>query len=487
MTDYAKILASLPPEKRKLLELKLQKQGTAYNTFPASFSQQRLWFLQQLEPESYLYNIPLATRFQGALDVPVLEKTIREIVQRHEILRTRFTEINGKPYQRIEKTIDFALPVEDLTALPVDQKDEEVQRRAADDWRRPFDLTRAPMFRARLLKLADDDYVLVFILHHIITDGWSNGVLLREVAMIYNALLQGQAIPLKELDIQYADFANWQQKYLSGEVYERQLSYWREALAGAPAHLNLPTDKPRPAFQTNRGSTKLFAFSPELSGRVKALSDAEGATLFMTLLASFQILLSRYSGQDDISVGTPIANRTKRQFENLIGFFVNTLVLRTDLSGEPTFREVVKRVKQATLGAFQHQDMPFEKLVEELQPERDTAYTPLFQVMFVMQNKQQGQVQLPGLKISQVDMPNEISTFDLTLGIHESDEGLGGSLEYNTDLFEDAAIERLPGIQHRLVRGRRHRAYDRAFQAFAGKNGRVAGHAVHSLAPHIGG
>lgn len=443
MTDYSQVLASLSPEKRRLLELKLVKQGAVYNTFPVSFSQQRLWFLQQLEPESFLYNIPLVTRFQGHLNVPVLQKTIQTIVQRHEILRTSFTKISGKPYQRVEKSIDFDLPVDDLTILPREQQEQTVQRLAVHDWHQPFDLATSPMFRARLLRLAADEYVLIFILHHIITDGWSNGVLLREVAVIYNALVQQQAVPLKQLDIQYADFAAWQQKVLSGHVYEEQLAYWKNALADAPSHLNLPTDKPRPQFQTNRGTTKLFSLSPDLSHKIKTFSNTEGVTLFMTLLAVWQILLSRFSGQDDICIGTPIANRTKKQFENLIGFFVNTLVLRTSLAGAPTFREVIQRVKEVTLGAYAHQDMPFEKLVEELQPERDTSYTPLFQVMFVMQNKQSGEAQLPGLKISEVELPKEIATFDLTLGIHEGDEQLGGSIEYNTDLFEAATIDRL--------------------------------------------
>ncbi|MBN1481965.1 amino acid adenylation domain-containing protein [candidate division KSB1 bacterium] len=443
MTDYSQVLASLSPEKRRLLELKLVKQGAAYNTFPVSFSQQRLWFLQQLEPESFLYNIPLVTRFQGALDVSVLEKTIQTIIARHEILRTSFTKISGKPYQRVEKSIDFNLPVDDLTIKPREQQEQEVQRCAVDEWHLPFDLATAPMFRARLLKLAADEYVLIFILHHIITDGWSNGVLLREVAVTYHSLAQGQPSPLRDLDIQYADFANWQQNYLSGQVYDEQLSFWKNTLADAPSHLNLPTDKPRPQFQTNRGTTALFTLSKELSKRVKDFSNAEGVTLFMTLLAVWQIVLSRFSGQDDICVGTPIANRTKKQLENLIGFFVNTLVLRTNLAGAPTFRQVLQRVKEVTLDAYAHQDMPFEKLVEELQPERDTSYTPLFQIMFVMQNKQSGEAQLPGLNISEVDLPKEISTFDLTLGIHEGDEQLGGSLEYNTDLFEAATIDRL--------------------------------------------
>lgn len=446
MNDYSKVLASLSPEKRKLLELKLKKQGAAFNTFPVSFPQQRLWFLQQLEPESYLYNIPLVTRFEGALDVIVLEKTIQTIVQRHEVLRTSFTKIGGKPYQRVEKTLDVKLDVQDFSNLAKNEREQQVQAQALHEWTKPFDLTTAPMFRARLLKLADDEHVLIFILHHIITDGWSNGVLLREVGLTYNALAAKQAVPLKALDIQYADFANWQQKYLSGDVYEEQLTYWRNALAEAPSHLTLPTDKPRPAFQTNHGATTIFSLTPELSQKVKTFSNTEGTTLFMTLLAAFQILLSRYSGQQDVCVGTPIANRTKKQFENLIGFFVNTLVLRTDLSGAPSFRDLVKQVKEVTLGAYAHQDMPFEKLVEELQPERTTSYSPLFQVMFVMQNKQDGKMQLPGLDISPVELPNSNSTFDITLGMSESDRGLLGSLEYNTDLFESRTIDRM--IEH---------------------------------------
>lgn len=450
MADYSKILASLSPEKRKLLERKLAAGG-AFSTFPVSYSQQRLWFLQQLEPESYLYHIPLVTRFVGVLNVPILEQTIQAVIQRHEVLRTGFIQVSGTPYQKIQNTMNFALPVLDLSAMPLEKRQERVREFASNEWRRVFDLTQAPLFRATLLKTREREHVLVIILHHIITDGWSNGILLREVAALYNAFVQNAPSPLPALEIQYAEYANWQRKFLSGDQFEAQLSYWKTQLAEAPAHLHLPTDRPRPAFQSNHGADYNFTMTVELSRRIRTFCSTEGVTLFMMMLAAFKMLLFRYSGQYRISVGTPIANRTKKQFESLIGFFVNTLVMHTDLTGNPSFRELVQRVKAVTLGAYAHQDMPFERLVEELRPDRDPSYTPLFQTMFVLQNKNTGSLSLPELEISAVELPKDTSVFDLTLGVHEMETQLGGSIEYNTDLFRESTIARMAEHLQRLL------------------------------------
>ena len=445
--DQAQLLAALSPEKRKLLERKLAAGG--FGTFPVSFSQQRLWFLQQLEPESSLYNIPLVTRFRGELDASALERAIQTVMQRHEVLRTGFIAVNGTPFQKVHKELAFALPIFDISA------ETEVEQRVRDfavkEWRQPFDLSKPPLFRAALLKVSAGEHVLVIILHHIITDGWSNGILLREVAALYAAFVQQKPSPLPPLEFQYAEYANWQRKFLSGGQFETQLAFWKEHLAQAPPHLDLPTDRPRPAFQSNRGADYFFDFPVDLSQRLKAFCTAQGTTLFMTLLAAFQLLLRRYSGQERISVGTPIANRTKKQFESLIGFFVNTLVMHTDLSGNPSFVELVQRVKATTLGAYAHQDMPFERLVEALQPERDPSYTPLFQVMFVLQNKAGGTISLPGVEVSAVELPKEASTFDLTLGVAETETGLTGSIEYTTDLFEKSTVARLAEHLLRLL------------------------------------
>ncbi len=419
-----------------------------------SFAQQRLWFLDQLEPGSNAYNMGAAVRLQGTLDFTALEQSFREVIRRHESLRTRFGVVNGVPVQVIDETPEFSLPVLDLSTVAEAERDAEARRVGAEETQRPFDLSTGPLLRASVLRLSEQEHVLVFTMHHIVSDGWSIGVLVRELTTLYEAYTKGEESPLPELKIQYADYANWQREWLQGEVLEQQLGYWKKQLAGAPPVLELPTDYPRPAVQTFNGAHRSLRLTAELSRGLKELTQREGVTLFMTLLAAFQTLLSRYSGQDDIVVSTGIANRNRAETEPLIGFFVNTLVLRTDLSGEPTFRELLARVREVTLGAYAHQDVPFELLVEALAPQRDPRYTPLFQVMLVLQNPQQGEVaKLDGLRVSGMGGESGAAKFDLTLFVEEQGDELGLVLEYNTDLFAAATIEEMLESFQRLMAG----------------------------------
>lgn len=352
---------------------------------PLSFAQQRLWFLDQLEPLSPLYNLPKAVRLTGKLNVAVLSSCINEIIRRHEVLRTKFAIADGRPIQIISPSINIELPVVDLCHLSPTEREAETRRLIQKEAQRGFDLTQSPLLRATLLQLDQDDYVLLCTLHHIVSDGWSNGVLIHEVAALYEAFSNGVDSSLPELPIQYADFALWQQQWLQGEVLETQLAYWQQQLGGTRSALELPTDRPRPAVSTYAGATKSFIVPKTLTDALKALSVQESATLFMTLLTAFKVLLYRYSGQDDIVVGSPIANRNHAEIEGLIGFFVNTLVLRTNLAGNPSFNSLLQRVREVALGAYTHQDLPFEQLVS-LQPERLLSRNPLFDVMFILQN-----------------------------------------------------------------------------------------------------
>jgi amino acid adenylation domain-containing protein len=412
---------------------------------PLSYAQQRLWFIHQLEPDSPAYNIPLAVRLTGALDPPALARTLSEVVRRHEALRTTFAVHAARPFQVIHPPAPLDLPVEDLTALAAEERERAAQRIADDEARRPFDLARGPLLRARLLRLTEDEHVLLCTMHHIVADGWSMGVLIKEVGALYGALSRGAESPLGELALQYADYAVWQRDWLRGEVLERQLAYWRKQLEGAPAALELPSDRPRPAVQTFRGSFEPVVIEAELTRRLKEMSRREGVTLFMLLLAAWQVLLSRYTGEEDVVVGTPIANRNRGEVEQLIGFFVNALALRTDLSGDPTFGELLQRVREVALGAYLHQDVPFEKLVEELQPERSLSYNPLFQVVFALENTPESSLQLSGLNISGLEVESETAKFDLRLSMSEINRELMGTLRYSTDLFDPPTIQRMLG------------------------------------------
>jgi amino acid adenylation domain-containing protein len=413
------------------------------NPLPLSFAQQRLWFVDQLMPDSPFYNIPAAIRLNGLLNIAAFKRSIEELVRRHETLRTTFSERDGLPVQVISAHAPLDVPVTDLSHLPPDEREAEVRRLSDAEAASPFDLTRGPLLRVKLLRLTEDEHVLLLTMHHIVSDGWSMGVLVREMAVLYEAYVAGEGPALDELPIQYADFAVWQRQWLQGETLERQLSYWRKQLEGAPHVLDLPTDRPRPSVQTYEGATTGFAVDVEVMEKLKALSRREGATLFMTLLAAFNVLLSRHSGQKDIVIGTNIANRNRAETEGLIGFFINNLVLRTDLSGNPGFRELLGRVREVCLGAYIHQDIPFDKLVEELQPERTLSHNPLFQVMFVLQNAPRSDLRAPGLSFSPVGSTRKVSRFDLLLNVFETPEGLYGSMEYNTDLFNAATVERM--------------------------------------------
>jgi amino acid adenylation domain-containing protein/non-ribosomal peptide synthase protein (TIGR01720 family) len=412
---------------------------------PLSFAQQRLWFLDQLEPGSAAYNIPAAVRLSGSLNFDALERSLSEVVRRHESLRTSFVMIAGEALQEIAPELKFKPAVIDLRVLSLDESEREVQRLAAEEAQRAFNLTQGPLLRTTLLQLSDSEHVLLLTMHHIISDGWSMAVLIREVAALYEAFNAGLPSPLPALSIQYADFAHWQRSWLQGEVIETQLAYWRERLEDAPAALELPTDRPRPAIQSYRGGSELFYLSAELRERLESLARREGATLFMLLLAAFDVLLWRYTGESDMVIGTPIANRNRGETEGLIGFFVNTLVLRVKLRGEESYEELLKRVREECLGAYGHQDIPFERLVGEMQVERKMSHSPLFQVMFVLQNVQMPPLELAGVKLTPLASETGIAKFDLTLSIEEIEQGLKGSFAYSTDLFERASIKRMVG------------------------------------------
>ncbi len=462
MSDLAKRIADLPPEKRALLlkrvsksggatsQTKITPQGRESNSFPLSFAQRRLWFLDQLEPGNPLYNNPAAIRLKGPLDQTAFEKALNEIIGRHEILRTTFKTVDGQPVQVIAPDLRLILHSIDLRGLPEGpERESEMMRLATEEARRPFDLSQGPLLRVALLKMAEEEQVALLTMHHIVSDGWSVGVLIREVAALYEAGASGARSPLPELSIQYVDFAIWQRQWLKGKILDEQLAYWKKHLAGCPPTLELPTDRPRPAIQTYRGATSFFVLPKKLASELRELSRQNDVTLFMTLLASFQTLLYRYSGQEDFCVGYPIANRNRAETEGLVGFFVNTLALRCDLSGDPSFRELLRRVREATLGAFAHQDLPFEMLVEELHPQRNRSHTPLFQVIFDLNNAATRTPGLPNLKTEIIQVETGAAHADLVLNIIENGDSLQGKLRYNTDIFRADAIERM--LEHYQV------------------------------------
>ncbi len=410
---------------------------------PLSFAQERLWFLDRLEPGGSSYNMPLALAVRGGLSPAALEAALAEVVRRHESLRTTFGEAGGRAVQRIAPPAPVPLPRVDLSGLPEAARRGELARWIEEDVRRPFDLTRGPLLRATLFQVGGE-HALMVNMHHIVSDGWSLGVLVRELTSAYPAALRGERSPLPELPVQYADFAVWQRGWLQGEELERQVAYWRERLAGAPT-LDLPTDRPRPPVQSFRGATRSFAVEPGLARELAELGRRHGATLFMTLLAGFVVLLRRLTGQDDLVLGSPIAGRNQLATEGLIGFFVNSLVLRNDASGDPGFALLLERVRNAALGAFAHQDLPFERLVDELRPERHLSHNPLFQVMFALQNAPLEPIDLPGVSLAPLAMEMATAKFDLGLTFAEADGGLAAALDYATDLFDGATASRMAG------------------------------------------
>jgi amino acid adenylation domain-containing protein len=417
-----------------------------------SFAQQRLWFLDQLAPGTAFYNVPAAMRFAGTLDIDAFVRTLNEVVRRHESLRTSFATIDGAAVQIIAPALHIALPLTDLSALPQDEREARARALIIAEAQTPFDLATGPVLRAGLLRMADDDHILLFTLHHIVSDAWSLGILLRELSVIYAAFVRGLPSPLPPLALQYADFAQWQRQWLSGAVMAEQIDYWRAQLADAPLMLALPTDRPRPALQSYRGASLPFAISAELTAGLNALAQRNHATLFMTLLAAFNVLMARHAGQTDICVGTPIANRSRTEIEALIGFFVNTLVLRTRINLAASFETLLQQVRATALDAYAHQDAPFEQLVDALKPERHLGHTPLFQVVFILQTAAIGALDLDGMLLQPVASESATAKFDLTVGLSEADGQISGAFEYNTDLFDAATIVRMMGHFTELLR-----------------------------------
>jgi surfactin family lipopeptide synthetase A len=415
---------------------------------PLSFAQQRLWFLQQLEPESCVYNIPVALSIEGVLDVAALEDAVHQVIRRHESLRTNFRMVNGQAFQFVNPPFRVHLSPESVHLSVEASREREIADRASQELHRAFDLAAGPLIRGRLLRFADTDHVLLLTMHHIVADGWSIGVFLRDLGACY-----GSSQNLPELRIQYADFAAWQRHEKHNALLAFQLEYWKVQLAGIPPQLELPTDRPRPERSTFRGANIPFLIPQKLQEQLTHLDRSEGATLFMTLLGAFYVLLYRYSGQEDIVVGTPVAQRNRPEIEDLIGFFVNTLLLRTQLSGDLTFRELLRQAREVSLGAFAHQDLPFEKLVEELHPQRSLGHSPLFQVMLDLQNAPMEPGQIGGLRLSLVPVEMETAKFDLTLTLSQTDGGLDSALEYSTELFDEVTARRMVANFLMLVEG----------------------------------
>ncbi|HEY9815189.1 MAG TPA: amino acid adenylation domain-containing protein [Candidatus Obscuribacterales bacterium] len=464
MSDLAKRIVDLSPEQLERLLQQLQQQQadrparsitpqprtTRY--FPLSFAQQRLWFLDQLEPNSPFYNVPMAIRLRGTLQVSALEQTLHELVHRHEVLRTHIAVMDGEPMQVIGDPALTPLQLVNVSHLPQMEQDAVVQQRAIAESNSPFNLGQSPLWRAILLRLSEQEHVLLFTLHHIISDAWSKSVLVQDVTALYPAFCQGQPSPLPDLPIQYADFAVWQRQYLQSGVWDAQLTYWKQKLAGSLPGLPLPT-RGRSHPITHQGRKQSFVLPLSLTEALKALSWEENSTLFITLLTAFKVLLYRYTGQTDVVVGSPIANRNQPEIEKLIGFFVNTLVLRSQVDGDLSFRQVLRQVRQVVVEAQAHQDLPFEKLVEALRPDRNLNRNPLFQVMLAFQTAATDELQLPGLTLEPLDIADQTAKFDLGIGLSDSRTGLRGVVEYKTDVFDDATIERLVGHFQTLLEG----------------------------------
>ncbi|HEX5871016.1 MAG TPA: condensation domain-containing protein, partial [Longimicrobium sp.] len=410
---------------------------------PLSFAQERLWFLDRLQPGGAFYNLTIPLRLRGALDGAALERALGLVVRRHEALRTTLAEDDGTPVQVVAPFAGFALPLEEARGLEGEELEAEVRGLAAGEAARPFDLAAGPLFRARLVRLDAEDHLLLLTMHHVVSDGWSVDVLFGEMAAAYAAYRDGREPVLPELPVQYADHAVWQREQLRGERLDRQLAYWRERLAGAPELLELPTDHPRPAMMAFRGAYEPIRLSGPLLEGLEALARREGATLFMVLLGAFQALLARYAGTDDVVVGTTIAGRSRAEVEPLIGLFMNTLALRTDLSGDPAFREVLRRVRETTLGAYDHQEVPFERLVTELRTGRSLGHTPLFQALLELHNTAGPGGGLPGLEVRGVSADGGTAKFDLAVSLRPTSDGLAGGLTYATALFEPATARRM--------------------------------------------
>jgi amino acid adenylation domain-containing protein len=448
-------LAELSPEKRALLQRKLVakraaavpqgvQRRTSTGPCPLSFGQELMWLLDQLTPGVSSYNVPRILRVEGALDRSTLERALNEVLRRHEILHTVYTSQEGQPVQTVTPFVPVPLHVIDLGELEPARREEEALRIAIEWSDRAFDLTRDLLLRMALVRLTATEHLLILVSHHIASDGWSKGLLFRELETLYGAFRDGKPSPLPEPALQYADFAVWQRNYLRGERLEELLGYWKQHLAGAPPLLELSTDYPRPTVQSGRGKRLLGATFPKaLADGLKEVGRREGATLFMVGLAAFQVLLYRYTGQEDIVVGTPISGRSRTEVEDILGYFSNSLALRTDLAGDPTFLQLLQRVRSVTLDAYSHQELPFEKLIVELNPERTLSYNPIYQAMFSVVTAQMEELKLPGLVVTTLFTDRGTSKFDITLGMRDVGEGLLSGIEYSTDLFEHARMERM--------------------------------------------
>ena len=462
-SDYSQRIANLSPAKLELMLRQLGKPKTTCaggqpisrrmstgNTPPrASFAQEGLWFLNQLEPDSPAYNVPLTVRLNGALDIEALEKSLSEVISRQESLRTTFRDESGSLVQIIAPPAALKLSVIDLSGLAEAQREAEATKLAVQDAQRPFELSTEPLIRATILRLSEEDHFALIAMHHIISDAWSMSLFIQEVAALYEPFAEGIPALLPELPIQFADYAFWQREQLQGEALESQLAYWMDQLRNPPPVTELPIDRPRPSTHSDRGTRRFIKLSKELTVALKELSRREDATLFMTLLAAFQVLLHSYSGQEDILIGSPIANRTRPETETLIGLFVNTLVLRADLSGNPSFQEVIARVRETTLAADAHQSLPFDKLVKAIQPDRSVNHMPLIQVAFTLRNNPPPVLALPALVMRPLEIDRGTVQFDLTLNLVEREQALIGSFEYRTDLFE---AETIAGMWERYER-----------------------------------
>jgi amino acid adenylation domain-containing protein len=457
--NLAQQLAGLSPAKRALLELRMMQKNRRSeaaaqvirrsenrDSAPLSNNQQGLWILNELMPGATVYHSPTAVRLTGKLNEAALRQALDAIIARHDALRTTFVVIDGEPMQKIASHLALEMPLVDLSAWPEETREAEAQRLLQKEVGTPFELSKGPLIRGLLVRLSDEEHILVVTMHHIVTDGWSMGIFHRELSELYQAFLKGEPSPLADLPIQYADYAAWQRGWCEGEVYPSQLAYWQKQFETLPAVLELPTDHPRPnaqAYRSFRGARHTITLSKQLTSDLKRLCQKENVTLFMALMAAYQVLLHRYTGEEDIVVGTPIAGRQIAETEGLIGLFINTLAVRTDLSGNPSFAELLKRVKEVALGAYGHQDLPFERLVKALQPERMLAHNPLFQVLFVLQSEETLPLQLPGLVARHFRIDHVMANFDLTLDIVESKQQLVFLFESNADLFESETIERM--------------------------------------------
>jgi amino acid adenylation domain-containing protein len=411
--------------------------------FPLSYPQRMFWFLDKLEPDTPACNLPRAFRMEGQLDVDALQDAFRVLLRRHTVLRTSFAELDGKLYQCVTNDVSIDLVVHDLSKLPASKREIETLAIASEEARKLFDLERPPLFRLKLVRLSPAKHVLILVMHHIITDGWSMSILFNEIAQYYGLLVAGRQPQTTKLPLQYVDFAYWQQQALTEEMLQEDVEYWRKHLRGSPALLQLPSDRPRPSVLSHHGSIESFTIDEALTRRIKQMCAGEGVTLYMGLLALFQALLKRYTGTDDIPVGSPVAGRNNPDLADLIGCFVNTLVMRGDLSGNPSFRELLQRTRATALDALAHQELPFDHLLAELKCERIRSYTPLLQIMFILQNAPKQVVRLPGLTIEEVELDSGIAKFDLTLEVVEQDGGLYCQFEYSSDLFDRSTIQRM--------------------------------------------